>query len=214
LNIPQTEVFLWNSIIEILKNTISIKEKFNEYLKEQGRLDRRQLNLFISKKTKELEELNEVKSKLEQGIIDVERKNYLGEFQSENIYKTLKKQLNKEHLTTSSKIDSIQSTLTSLGSETHWYDVIDHLDNLVKEDDQLSQPQKKELIRSIIDRIIVDYDNTNKTHGLEVNFRIPMGVIKEESKLELTLLPNPHSTVTLFAKFLGWSTLQPLIIAI
>ncbi|MCX6190619.1 MAG: hypothetical protein NTW54_13685, partial [Bacteroidetes bacterium] len=49
----------------------------------------------------------------------------------------------------------------------------------------------------IIDRIIVDYDNTNKTHGLEVNFRIPMGVIKEESKLELPLLPNPHSTVTL-----------------
>jgi len=102
-------------------------------------------------------------------------------------------------LTTSSKIDSIQSTLTSLGSESHWYDVIDHLDNLVKEDDQLSQPQKKELIRSIIDRIIVDYDNTNKTHGLEVNFRIPMGVIKEESKLELTLLPNPHSTVREFS---------------
>ena len=151
---------------------------------------------------------------MEEGIIDVERKNYMGEFQSENIYKTLKKQLNKEHLSISSKIDTIQSTLTSLGSETHWYDVIDHLDNLVKEEDQLSQPKKKELIRSIIDRIIVDYDNTNKTHGLEVNFRIPMGVIKEESKLELPLLPNHHSTVTDLAKFLGWSTLQPLIIAI
>ena len=56
----------------------------------------------------------------------------------------------------------------------------------------------------------MDYDNTNKTHGLEVNFRIPMGVIKEESKLEFTLLPNPYSTVTDLAKFLGWSTLQPL----
>lgn len=74
----------------------------------------------------------------------------------------------------------------------------------------MSQPKKKELIRSIIDRIIVDYDNNQKTHGLEVNFRIPMGVIKEESKLELPLLPNHHSTVTDFAKFLGWSTLQPL----
>jgi hypothetical protein len=121
LNIPQTEEFLWNSIIEILKNTISIKEKFNEYLKEQGRLDKQQLNLFISQKTKELEELNEVKSKLEEGIIDVERKYYMGEFQSENIYKTLKKQLNKEHLSISSKIDSIKSTLTSLGSESQLF---------------------------------------------------------------------------------------------
>jgi hypothetical protein len=127
----------------------------------------------------------------------VERKNYLSEFQSENIYKTLKKQLNKEHLSISSKIDSIQSTLTSLGSESHWYDVIDRLNDLIKEDDQLSQPKKKELLRSIIDHIKVGYDNTNKTHGLEVNFRIPMGVFNEVSKLELTLLPNPHSTVTL-----------------
>jgi hypothetical protein len=93
--------------------------------------------------------------------------------------------------------------LTSLGSETHWYEVIDHLDDLIKEDDQLSQPKKKELIRSIIDHIKVDYDNNQKTHGLEVNFRIPMGVFNEDSKLKLTLLPNPHSTVTDFAKFLG-----------
>jgi hypothetical protein len=63
--------------------------------------------------------LIEQKNQIEIGIIDVERKNYLGEFQSENIYKTLKKQLNKEHLSFSSKIDSIQSTLTSLGSESH-----------------------------------------------------------------------------------------------
>ena len=102
-------------------------------------------------------------SMAKEGIIDVERKNYLGEFQSENIYKTLKKQLNKEHLSISSKIDSIQSTLRTLGSETHWYEVIDHLDDLIKEDDQLSQPKKKELLRSIIDHIKVDYDNTNKT---------------------------------------------------
>jgi DNA invertase Pin-like site-specific DNA recombinase len=199
LNIPQTEEFLWNSIIEILKNTISIKEKFNEYLKESGRLDKRQLNLFISQKTKELEELNEVKSKLEEGIIDVERKNYMGEFQSENIYKTLKKQLNKEHLSISSKIDSIQSTLTSLGSESHWYDVIDHLNELINEDDQLSQPKKKELLRSIIDHIKVDYDNTNKTHGLEVNFRIPMRVFSDDSNLKPKTLRLDYSTVREFS---------------
>ena len=71
-------------------------------------------------------------------------------------------------LITLGEIDYIKSTLTSLGSETHWYEVIDHLDDLIKEDDQLSQPKKKELIRSIIDRIIVDYDNNQKTHELSV----------------------------------------------
>ena len=67
----------------------------------------------------------------------------------------------------------------------------------------ITHPNKKELIRSIIDRIIVDYDNTNKTHGLEVNFRIPMGVYNEKINLGPKTLRGDYSTVTLLAKFLG-----------
>ena len=73
----------------------------------------------------------------------------------------------------------------------------------------MSQPKKKELIRSIIDRIIVDYDNNQKTHGLEVNFRIPMRMYNERINLGPKTLRQTYSTVTDLAKFLGWSTLQP-----
>ncbi len=105
--------------------------------------------------------------------------------------------LNKEHLSISSKIDSIQSTLTSLGSESHWYEVIDRLNDLIKEDEQLSQPKKKELLRSIIDHIKVDYDNNQKTHELDVNFRIPMRVFSDDSNLKPKTLRQDYSTVTL-----------------
>jgi hypothetical protein len=65
------------------------------------------------------------------------------------------------------------------------------------------QPKKKELLRSIIDHIKVDYDNTNKTHELDVNFRIPMRVFCDDSNFKPKTLRLDYSTVTLFAKFLG-----------
>jgi hypothetical protein len=71
------------------------------------------------------------------------------------------------------------------------------LNELINEDDQLTQPKKKELLRSIIDHIKVDYDNTNKTHELDVNFRIPMRVFCDDSNFKPKTLRQDYSTVTL-----------------
>ncbi|MBM3455384.1 MAG: hypothetical protein FJX80_09580 [Bacteroidetes bacterium] len=171
------------------------------------------MNSYISKKNKELESLKETKSKLEEGIIDVERKNYMGEFQSDNIYTTLKKQLNKEHLSISSKIDSIQSHLSTIGNESKWFSIIDRFKDIISNHDPLTQPQKKEVLRSIIDHIKVSFDGINKTHGLDVNFRIPMVFVEQFLGSKPRTQRGDYSTVTLFAKFLGWSTLQPRITA-
>ena len=43
----------------------------------------------------------------------------------------------------------------------------------------------------------MDYDNTNKTHELDVNFRIPMRVFSDDSNLKPKTLRQDYSTVTL-----------------
>jgi len=199
LNIPQTEEFLWESIVEILNQSLPIKDKLNEFLMSEGRLNKRQLNLHIYKKNKELETLRQTKSKLEEGIIDVERKNYLGEYPSENIYTTLKKQLNKEHLSISSKIESIQSHLSTIGNESKWFEIIDRFKDIISSDDQLTQPNKKDVLRSIIDHIKVSFDGINKTHQLDVNFRIPMVFVEQGLGSKPRTLRQDYSTVTGFS---------------
>ena len=188
-------------------------EKLNEFLMSEGRLNKRQLSSHVLKKNIELRKLQKTKSKLEEGIIDVERKNYLGEFQSDNIYTTLKKQLNKELLSISSKIESIQSHLSTIGNESKWFDIIDLFKNIISEVVQLTQSQKKEILRSIIDHIVVSFDGVNKTHQLNVNFRIPMLVGNQVLVSKPKTLRQDYSTVTDFAKLRGWSTLQPRITA-
>ena len=203
LNIPQTDDFLWNSIISILNQTVPIKDKLNEFLLSEGRLNKRQLNLYITKKNKELEKIRETKSKLEEGIIDVERKNYMGEFQSENIYLSLKKQLNKEHLSISSKIESILSHLSTIGNESKWFEIIDGFKDIISNHDSITQSQKRDVLRSIIDHIKVSFDGVNKTHQLDVNFRIPMVYVEQGSRVKPRTLRHTYSTVTDLAKFLG-----------
>jgi hypothetical protein len=203
LNIPQTDDFLWNSIISILNQTVPIKDKLNEFLLSEGRLNKRQLNLYITKKNKELEKIRKTKSKLEEGIIDVERKNYMGEFQSENIYLSLKKQLNKEHLSVSSKIESILSHLSTIGNESKWFEIIDGFKDIISNHDPMNQSQKRDVLRSIIDHIKVSFDGINKTHQLDVNFRIPMVYIEQGSRVKPRTLRQSYSTVTDLAKFLG-----------
>ena len=78
----------------------------------------------------------------------------------------------------------------------------------------------------ILDKILVDYDPELKVHNLTINFKIPV-VFRDvdEGREPTRVIVTPpksgrkkknqnepfrdYSTVTLFTKFRGWSTLQP-----
>jgi hypothetical protein len=94
---------------------------------------------------------------------------------------------------------------------------------------------KKDLLRIVLNKIIVYYDNIEKVHRLTINFKIPVYIQgmdgAEKSAVNVSIKPpkkgrksldgrgdqtssvENYSTVTLFARFLGWSTLQPRITA-
>ena len=107
----------------------------------------------------------------------------------------------------------LNCALSTIGNESKWFEIIDRFKDIISKDDQLTQPQKKDVLRSIIDHIKVSFDGINKTHQLDVNFRIPMVFVEQSLGSKPKTLRQTYSTVTDFAKFLGWSTLQPLMIA-
>ena len=98
----------------------------------------------------------------------------LKELKKEKIFLINEKQLNKEHLSVSSKIESILSHLSTIGNESKWFEIIDGFKDIISNHDPMNQSQKRDVLRSIIDHIKVSFDGINKTHQLDVNFRIPM----------------------------------------
>jgi hypothetical protein len=93
----------------------------------------------------------------------------------------------------------LNCALSTIGNESKWFEIIDRFKDIISKDDQLTQPQKKDVLRSIIDHIKVSFDGINKTHQLDVNFRIPMVFVQQGSGVKSKTLRQTYSTVREFS---------------
>ena len=126
-------------------------------------------------------------------------------------------------------IEDLNNQKILIGNDVMWFDGITKFGEAIGKMVDIGDIQKKELLKVILKKIVVDYDNIEKVHLLVIHFRLPviigdMGSILT-SKILLNssstigkapdqLFPLSHySTVTDFAKFRGWSTLQPRMTA-
>ena len=121
-------------------------------------------------------------------------------------------------------------SLTQIGKDEQWFDWVDKFGVLIQENRDVSDSVKKDILRTVLDNIIVDYDKVERVHGLTINFRIPV-IFRDEvhpkggsqvvikspisgRKPQNQLTPvRDYSTVTDLARLRGWSTLHPRITA-
>jgi len=96
-------------------------------------------------------------------------------------------------------IYTLDCALSTIGNESKWFEIIDRFEDIISKDDQLTQPQKKDVLRSIIDHIKVSFDGINKTHQLDINFRIPMVFVEQSLGSKPKTLQGDYSTVREFS---------------
>ena len=89
--------------------------------------------------------------------------------------------------------------LSTIGNESKWFEIIDRFKDIISNHDPLTEPHKKDVLRSTIDHIKVSFDGTNKTHLLDVNFRIPMVFVEQGSKVKSRTYRGTYSTVREFS---------------
>ena len=80
----------------------------------------------------------------------------------------------KKYNNTNSEIQDIVNSLKQIGKDVEWFDWIDRFGRQIQEKRDIPDTVKKELLRTIVDNIVVDYDNEEKVHKLTINFKIPV----------------------------------------
>jgi hypothetical protein len=230
LNIPTTDKILWDKIIDVLSDTITLKDT----LKEKTDLGKRLRSVDLKKKVKEItekiDELVKIKTDLEKGLVGIETDKILNKFPSEEVYQLLKKDLTKRYNLTVTEIEIHNSSLKMIGNDVKWFDWIEKFGKQIQGKRDVSDPQKRDLLNTILDKILVNYDPIEKVHNLTLNFKIPV-LFRDGNEgrepTRVTITPpksgrkkknqnepvRDYSTVTDFAKFRGWSTSQPRITA-
>jgi len=219
LNISITDRVLWKHIVDILSDTITIKEKITEFgLFGIGK----SYNELEKDKIKIVDEINqhqETLKKIERGLIDTETKWVLNEYQSVEVYEGIKKKLSKQYQKIKSKIGYLNNHLQQVGNERMWFDWVDEFGDEIRSKKDIPDVKKKEVLKNIIHNIIVNYDHQNKVHLLNINFRIPVVVgdvgsskttrivVNQPNRGRMSKNQTPtrpdYSTVTDFARFRG-----------
>ena len=117
---------------------------------------------------------------VEKGLVEVETNKVLNKYPSNEIYKSIKKNLAKRYNQAKAEIEDIKNSLKLINNQKKWFDWIDNLSNHIKENRNISDDLKKELLKAVIDFISVDYDVIEKVHRLNINFKIPIVNIKTD----------------------------------
>jgi DNA invertase Pin-like site-specific DNA recombinase len=221
LNIQTTDKIVWNKIVDVLGDTIKLKEILKEKTIIGKSMSSREVKKIIKEKDEKIIELTKTKNKLEKGLVTIETENILNKYPSIEVYKALKRDVTKKYNQTLSEIEDVKNSLKQIGNDELWFDWIDKFSDEMNANRKLSELMKKELLKLIIDKIMVEYDPIEKTHILTINFKIPVFI---EEGNEVSLKPSRvvitptksgrkpknqiepvenYSTVTDFARFLG-----------
>jgi hypothetical protein len=221
LNIPTTDEVLWSKIINILSDNIKLKDTLKEKTMIGMRLDSTDLNKMVKDKNDKITELRKVKINIEKGLVSIETDNILNKFPSDEVYKSLKKELTNKYKNTLTEIEDINNSLEQIGSDVKWFEWIDTFGVQIQEKRDIPDTMKKEILRTILENIIVDYDNEEKVHRLTINFKIPVMFRDEDrpsgGRSQMFIKPSKsgrknknqnepfcdYSTVTDLARFLG-----------
>ena len=228
LNIGSTEEFVWNSLLNLLKNTNCLITS----LKSSIENDNLEFSLLVGQSERRvLERLSELKDHKEtviKSLVEIEKQNLLNNYSSPDVYKSLKNSLNDDLREVSSEIEYLNSLRKRTGRQTTWFSNLTLLGSYFRSHSKWTVEGKTKVLSTILDRTVVSYNHSDQTHELNTRLKVPLdnyvtnsgriistpAVIKSfETPLKSrksTQISADYSTVTDFAKFRGWSTSQPL----
>ena len=171
LNIPITDKFVWDLVMETVANSSTLKEGFKEeVLKSKFVNDEETDHELKNLKTKS----NRLKKDLQQvqsSIADVETNRLLQRY-DEEVYSKIKSNLNDELKTKKDEIEQTRIRIKELGNEKRWLDWVEKYADRVGSLEEFSNEEKKEYLEGIVRRIDVSLDKETNDHHLDLTFNL------------------------------------------
>ena len=172
INIDITELLIWEKIIKVWENSELIRRKFRE--------DNIPKNLTNSDIKKQIRNLNEKINRRNSTIVDMN--NRMDDVLEDYI---LKKGMSKERIDSISKkleekissvkeeINELESKKTYLERGDYWEEWLESFKNYTSKIKSLTTfSEKKDFLNSVIEKIVVYWDEITKTHKLKIHFHL------------------------------------------
>ena len=181
LNIPITDKFVWDLVIDTVSNSSILKEGFkDEILKSKFAGDAETERELRNQKTKTNRLMKELKQ-VQSSIADVETNNLLQRYDDE-VYAKIKTNLDAELKSKKDEIEQTRIHTKELGNQKRWLDWIDKYADRVGAVEDFTNEEKKEYLEGVLNRIEVRLDAETNDHHLDLTFK--MGLVGDDIEYE------------------------------
>jgi len=220
MNITTTDKILWKKIVEVLSNTNELKKWMKGKSLNGKNVKSKEIEEHIRQEEEKISELTKSKNDLEKGLVKIETEHILNKYPSESVYDSLKKELTKRYHKTKSEIEDLRNSLQQISNDEQWYEWLEEFGKQIQGNQDIPDTLKKDLLKVIIDKILVEWDKDEELHILTIHFKIPVVLWDgNEGRAATRLIVKPckrgrkqrnqiepfrdYSTVTDLARFRG-----------
>ena len=174
LNIKQTDFMVWESISDLLEDSVQIKEEFKKKsLESKFKSDKevsneiRRIRYGIKRISREINDMNE-------NLLLIEKKRWTNKME-EKTYNEVKSSIYKEIEKLEGKRDSKELTITDTLLQKKWLNWIDRYSRKMgKLRDTKNIEEKNDTLGEVLSKIFVDWDEKKKEHILNIKLKLPL----------------------------------------
>jgi DNA invertase Pin-like site-specific DNA recombinase len=174
LNIPITDKFVWDTVMDAVSKSSTLKEGFKEEIlqsKYSGDAETdRELKNLKTKSNRLKKDLKQIQS----SIADVETNHLLKRY-DDVVYSQIKSNLDAELKTKKDETEQTRIRIKEMGNHQRWLDWVEKYADRVGSLDDFSNEDKKEYLEGILQRIEVVLDKETNDHHLDITFS--MGLV-------------------------------------
>ena len=173
LNIPITDKFVWDTVMDTVSNSSILKEGFKDEIlqsKYAGDAETdRELENLKKKSNRFRKKITEINST----IADVETNNLLLKYDKE-VYPKIMMNLEDELKSHKDELEQTRIKTKELGNHKKWLDWVGKYADKVGSLEEFAEDDRKEYLEGVLDRINVFLDKETNDHNLDIVFRMPL----------------------------------------
>lgn len=173
LNIPQTDQIVWDALKTVVKNSVILKERAKREVLEQKARTEEMPSGDISKLDATQRRLERDIQNAEQSIGEVEANFLLGKT-NEGTYQSTLRNLQTELDGLKAQLSQVELQKPEARSNRFWWDWVAKYEEDYLNLDNFEDQQRKEYIETLVEKIMVSYDQETKQHSIGLDFGMPI----------------------------------------
>ena len=172
LNITLTDKVVWDTVIDLVKESRTLREEFRKNFLVEVREFRKKQKSNIKRFEKSHKKLGKELKEVQETMADFETSVLLKRFSGDP--DLIREKLQTEFESIKDKVLNLEAEESRFNEGLRWVNWLERFESEIDSKHLYTDEEKKEFLNGVLDQIVVSFDQETNQHSLELDFRLPI----------------------------------------